>query len=153
MSNNLSSQDSAEIEPSEGELQDKEIRKIVQVIEQRFFHFSGPIPPPEILRQYGEVLPSLPDRIVTLAEKEQLHRHQQDHRELSWKYSGTRYGALLVMCTLLGSFGLLYEGKNLGGLTTFIIAVTMLIGTALYRHKYAFSPSEKDIADDPSIAP
>ena len=36
--------------------------------------FSGPHPPPEILREYEAVLPGSADRIFTMAEKQQDHR-------------------------------------------------------------------------------
>ena len=36
--------------------------------------FTGPIPPPEILHQYREVLPDAPERILSMAEKQQNHR-------------------------------------------------------------------------------
>ena len=39
-------------------------------IERR--RFSGPVPPPEILAQYDQVLPGAADRILQMAEREQL---------------------------------------------------------------------------------
>ena len=36
--------------------------------------FSGPHPPPEMLREYEAVLPGASDRIFTMAEKQQDHR-------------------------------------------------------------------------------
>ncbi len=36
--------------------------------------FSGPHPPPEMLREYEAVLPGSADRIFTMAEKQQDHR-------------------------------------------------------------------------------
>ena len=36
--------------------------------------FSGPLPPPRMLRAYDEVLPGMADRIVTLTERQTDHR-------------------------------------------------------------------------------
>lgn len=36
--------------------------------------FSGPLPPPQILGQYDEVLPGAAERILRMAEKQQDHR-------------------------------------------------------------------------------
>lgn len=36
--------------------------------------YSGPLPPPHVLRDYEDVLPGLADRIVTMAEKQLDHR-------------------------------------------------------------------------------
>jgi len=38
--------------------------------------YSGLIPHPHHLKQYGEIDPSIPDRLVKMAEQEQAHRHK-----------------------------------------------------------------------------
>ena len=40
--------------------------------------FSGPLPPPSVLEKYEQILPGLADRIVSMAEKEETHRHAQN---------------------------------------------------------------------------
>ncbi len=40
--------------------------------------FSGPIPPPDLVRAYEDALPGLADRIVGLAESEGEHRRRQE---------------------------------------------------------------------------
>ena len=37
--------------------------------------FTGPIPPPNILEEYDRIHPGSADRIIKMAENEQLHRH------------------------------------------------------------------------------
>ncbi len=44
--------------------------------------FSGPLPPPSVLKQYEQVLPGLADRIVTMAENEEAQRHAQNQLAL-----------------------------------------------------------------------
>jgi uncharacterized membrane protein len=39
--------------------------------------FEGPIPPPEMLREYERIKPGFADRILGLAEREAAHRHQE----------------------------------------------------------------------------
>lgn len=41
-------------------------------------HFQGPIPPPEILSGYNNVVTGAAERIIKLAELEVAHRHQQE---------------------------------------------------------------------------
>lgn len=36
--------------------------------------FTGPLPPPSLLASYDQVAPGLADRIVTMAEKQAVHR-------------------------------------------------------------------------------
>lgn len=38
--------------------------------------FSGPIPPPELLHRYDEVVPGAANRILEMAEREAAHRQQ-----------------------------------------------------------------------------
>lgn len=38
--------------------------------------YHGPIPPPALLKQYNEVIPDAAERILRMAEGEQLHRHK-----------------------------------------------------------------------------
>lgn len=40
--------------------------------------FSGPLPPPEVLRGYNDVLPGAAERIFTMAEAQAEHRRRSD---------------------------------------------------------------------------
>jgi uncharacterized membrane protein len=42
--------------------------------------FVGPIPPPDILNEYNQVLPNAADRIIQMAENEQKHRHSMQEK-------------------------------------------------------------------------
>ncbi|MCP4115428.1 MAG: DUF2335 domain-containing protein [Desulfobacteraceae bacterium] len=44
--------------------------------------FQGPIPPPELLAGYDDVVPGAADRIIALAEKETAHRHEMEKKVL-----------------------------------------------------------------------
>jgi uncharacterized membrane protein len=44
--------------------------------------FSGPIPPPDVLRSYQEVNPDFAERIFRMAELEQAHGHATENRQL-----------------------------------------------------------------------
>lgn len=44
------------------------------------FQFTGPLPPPAVLEQYNSILPDAADRIVSMAEKEQEHRHRMQEK-------------------------------------------------------------------------
>lgn len=46
------------------------------------FEISGPIPPPQILKGYGDVDPTFPQRILKMAEDEQSHRHDMERQTL-----------------------------------------------------------------------
>lgn len=40
--------------------------------------FSGPIPSPQHLEQYNNIIPDAAERILRMAESETMHRHEQD---------------------------------------------------------------------------
>lgn len=40
----------------------------------------GPIPPPHIMKEYFEIDPSFPDRIMKMTEQEALHRRSEDKK-------------------------------------------------------------------------
>lgn len=52
------------------------------LVHQQFETISGPVPPPQILKGYGDVDPSFPQRILEMAENEQSHRHDMERETL-----------------------------------------------------------------------
>lgn len=50
-------------------------QRVKQVITQQS-HFQGPIPHPDIFRQYGEVIPDAPERILRVFEDDSKHARE-----------------------------------------------------------------------------
>ena len=46
-------------------------------------NFSGPLPPPELLREYQEIMPNLPEIIVQRMMDEMKHRQDMERRHLA----------------------------------------------------------------------
>ncbi len=44
--------------------------------------YQGPIPSPDVLKQYNVLLPGAADRILSMAEQEAAHRHKMEERAL-----------------------------------------------------------------------
>lgn len=80
--------------------------------------FSGPIPPPEFLREYETIMPGLADRIVKMAEKQGDHRQGLETRAVNAEIERGRLGMISgFFVALLGlSIGgvLIYHDKLLG---------------------------------------
>lgn len=55
--------------------------KILAVIQRR--SFQGPIPPPDIIAEYENVLPGSAERILAMAENEQKHRHSKENKQIT----------------------------------------------------------------------
>ena len=66
--------------------------------------FSGPIPPPNILRQYEDILPGATDRILTMAEAQSKHRQHMEKTvvegDTKRSAQGLWAGTVIVLATL-----------------------------------------------------
>lgn len=97
--------------------------------------FSGPLPPPQILGQYDQVLPGAAERILQMAEKQQNHRIDMNRSGVQRANWGLGAGfSLSVLGLGLTAFLVLHghdaAGSILGG-TTFL----SLVGTFVYGSK------------------
>lgn len=89
----------------------EQIRELLEIKEQlvsvQSKSFSGPIPPPEDLKQYQEILPDAPERILAMAEKTLGLSEQNLHienRKTTRMLANDRikiYGSILLGLTLL----------------------------------------------------
>lgn len=85
---------------------------ISEVIQQR--SFSGPQPPPELLKEYEELLPGSARQLLQMGFDEQQHRHRWemraldqndreldlDHRDATYQMTGLVLGFLALLCIL-----------------------------------------------------
>jgi uncharacterized membrane protein len=53
--------------------------------------FEGPIPPPDMLHRYNQIIPNAAERILAMAENENRHRHDQDNKALEANIAAQRY--------------------------------------------------------------
>ena len=80
----------------------KESRNLVQISRQQQIteSFSGPLPPPQVLQQYNEIVPGLAGRIVAHAERQTEHRIQMEakviHSDISKSWAGLVCGFVLL---------------------------------------------------------
>lgn len=72
--------------------------------------FSGPIPPPDLLDKYNQMIPDGADRILKMAEKQSIHRQCIE----KWAViGGTILSHFGVLCALIIALATLYFGSNL----------------------------------------
>ncbi len=58
-----------------------ETTKNITLIRQDSVHtFSGPLPPPEILKRFDKVVPCTAERIIKMAEEQSAHRRELEKR-------------------------------------------------------------------------
>lgn len=89
------------------------------VARQQTIAFSGPIPPPELLSKYGEIIPNGADRILQMAEKQSTHRRCIE----KWSviggtilaYFGVLCAGVIAVTTLYLGSQLIHEGHYVSG--------------------------------------
>jgi len=98
--------------------------------------FSGPLPSPEALERYNQILPGAAERIITMAESQHHHRQGLEahviHSNVSAQKLGTVLGFIVAMTVVIGGMYLVHEGKSGEGLAAILTALASLVGVFLY---------------------
>ncbi len=101
----------------------------------------GPLPDPQSLGMYEEVLPGLADRIMKITESQVAHRHALDRRALQIVSRNTLLGwvsgGVIGLVGLLAGTYLLASGAGIEGFGVFISSLSALVGTFLYERRKA----------------
>lgn len=111
----------------------------IQQMEQMEQMFAGPLPHPDILKGYGNIDSSFPDRILKLAEKDQEHSISMEEYAIKENFKANRRGtdAGLIVCILaifIGAF-LIYNDKSVAGLVTLFTPLAGLIVVFIKSNK------------------
>lgn len=101
--------------------------------------FSGPLPPPELLERYNEVIPNGAERIMAMAERQSAHRESLEAQVIAGNIAnqarGSLYAFILCLVALLGGFALIMMGKNAYGLVSIVTSVTALATVFVYARR------------------
>jgi uncharacterized membrane protein len=79
------------------------VRRLVVRVAHEVAEFSGPLPPPSYLRDYETVIVGAADRIIAMAEKEQMHRHDWERSALRNTTIGLWFGFFIALGLLGGA--------------------------------------------------
>ena len=100
----------AEAEKVNGEVAEKvgeeaaeEVKKVV--VEAIKSEFSGPIPPPNIIKGYEEILPGSADRIIAMAETQMAHRQAMEKKMIEAESRDSLLGVLFAFLLGMGCLG------------------------------------------------
>ncbi len=106
------------------EYQEREFVKI----EQHVAYYSGPLPPPEMMRGYEDVHAGSADRILATMEREQKQRAR-------YEMLGLVFGFLVVMAFLALSAYALTLGSVAAGIGVIIAGIASTAGTFIYGNR------------------
>lgn len=95
------------------------------VVEARTEQFKGPLPPPEILRQYNAIVPGAAKSIIDSFVNEGKHRRDQQDRQVTmcevWAREDIRlqkrgqiFGFILALTGIAGGLVVTGFGANIG---------------------------------------
>lgn len=114
--------------------------------EKREF-FSGPLPPPDVVRQYNEISPGAADKIFEAFEKQNNHRIEIEKKIVNDSVFRAKTGQFMafIICifVLCLSTYLFMNNKSTSAFVLIISNVTILISTFYSVNK----KKDKDLED------
>jgi uncharacterized membrane protein len=98
--------------------------------------FSGPIPPPEILKAYDEIEPGTARRILAQAEMQTAHRIEIEKTSINSEIRRSNWGLVagfvVAMASIVGGCLLVWAGHDVAGATIATGSVVALVGVFVY---------------------
>lgn len=99
------------------------------VVEAIQSEFSGPIPPPNIIKGYEEILPGAADRIIRMAETQALHRQAMEKKMVESESRDSLLGiffafSLGIGCLIAAVVMVIFVPQNAGAISAAVLGVT-----------------------------
>ncbi len=108
--------------------------------------FQGPIPPPSILRGYDDIIQDGAERIMTMAEDEQDHRHDLEKRQVGLFERGQWFAFILGMVTIVCGTYLIATGHDVTGFGALLIGLGSIVSSLLFGNQTS-SDASGDLSD------
>lgn len=98
--------------------------------------YQGPLPHPDMLRQFNEVLPGLAERIISQWETQSAHRQNLEQRTIQNDILLSRLGLaaafIVAILFLAAGFYLVVIGQAIAGTAFVTIDIASLVGAFIY---------------------
>ncbi|PQQ37221.1 DUF2335 domain-containing protein [Photorhabdus luminescens] len=122
--------------------------KFSAVIQHKISTFQGPLPLPELLKEYENTLPGAAERIFALTEKEQNHRHEIDNKVVSGGISkdkrGQWMGYSLAILFLVAVIYFAEKGNTILAGILGVIDIVSLVAVFVLGRYFKRSADEND---------
>lgn len=113
--------------------QEELAKEIVGIIHQSF---SGPIPPPNILSEYSQIIPNGAERIMAMAEAQSEHRRKLETKALKTdsrnSLLGVIFAFILGITALFTGALIVYIGKSVSGTIFGSTGMVTLVSAFIY---------------------
>lgn len=111
--------------------------------------FSGPLPPPEALREYNDVVPGGAERILRMAEDQSAHRRQLEssvlRHDVRSRYLGIGAALFVALVGYVVSAKVILAGYEVGGVLIFGVDTSAIVGTFVYGTRSAREEREAKV--------
>jgi len=98
--------------------------------------FSGPIPPPDVLREYDNILPGSAERLIKMAEVQSAHRQGLESKVIGSDVyranAGLWIGAIVAALSIAAGSYLVSIDHDVAGTTIATGVVVSLVGVFVY---------------------
>jgi uncharacterized membrane protein len=115
---------------------DSNRRLVSRKIEKIEQHFSGPLPPPEILASYEQIVPGSAEQIINVAIKQSDHRMNLEttvvEGDSNRAYLGVIFAFIISLAVLGVSYVLVTAGQVVAGTILGVIDLATLAGVFIY---------------------
>ncbi len=113
--------------------QEKLAAEIVGIMHQSF---SGPIPPPTILKEYNQIIPNGAERIMAMAEAQSEHRRKLESKALNTDSRNSLWGLIfafiLGMTVVISGVIVVFKGYKTTGSFISTTGLATLLGSFIY---------------------
>ncbi len=139
MSNALEKKTTAQISPKNSEPKSTVQSQDGSPAITAFTSFSGPIPPPNFLKEYELIVPGIAQRFLDEPHKEAEHRRALEklmvYEQIKLNKNGQKMAFGLALLSICAAFSSIWLGYELAGASTFIVSICSLVGIFLYAKK------------------
>ncbi|MDE0185605.1 MAG: DUF2335 domain-containing protein [Candidatus Poribacteria bacterium] len=121
-----------------------------QLLVESFEQYSGPIPHPQVMKDYQEISPDIVERILTMAEEESNSRRLLEERVIENSHKqivGGQRGALILgISGLAAAVAIAYFNPSWGGAVG-ISAIASLIISLVVKRRNDYSHNNNGISE------
>ncbi|HEY4524486.1 MAG TPA: DUF2335 domain-containing protein [Candidatus Paceibacterota bacterium] len=101
--------------------------------------FSGPLPSPEVLQKFDEIIPGAAERIIKMAEEQSAHRKELEKKVIESDIARSKWGQILgfviaILGLIVSAIVAIYSNAIAGGVIG-IGTLASLVGVFMYGSK------------------
>lgn len=115
----------------------KIIRSVAVVMQKSH---SGPLPDPETLSHYNEIIPNGAERIMVMAEKQSDHRLAMESKVVNSQQNqsgrGQNYAFIIAIVVLIASFACIFTGHGVEGTIIGTLDLASLVTVFILGKQY-----------------